>query len=94
MKKTFQELFFKKKEKIINPEPAPAQITTSKQMKRPQSAQSRQPVGVQGILPQNFHKRVVEIEIQLAIKGTQKPDEQYAKQVQELMGLYQVSCFF
>lgn len=62
-------------------------------MKRPQSAKSRQPVGVQGILPQNFHKHVVEIEIQLAIKGTQKPDEQYAKQVQELMGLYQVSFF-
>ena len=44
-----------------------------------------------GTLPENFHKRVVDMEIQLAIRGKQAADEAYAAQILELMGLYSVS---
>lgn len=44
-----------------------------------------------GTLPENFHKRVVDMEIQLAIRGRQAADEAYAAQILELMSLYSVS---
>lgn len=47
-----------------------------------------------GTLPENFHKRVVDMEIQLAIRGRQAADEAYAAQILELMSLYSAAIEF
>lgn len=41
-----------------------------------------------GTLPENFFQRVVDMEIQLEIRGKQTADEAYAAQILELMSLY------
>lgn len=43
-----------------------------------------------GVLPQNFHQRVIEMENAIECRKSNKADETYAAQILELMSLYSV----
>ena len=45
----------------------------------------------ESVLPSNFFEKVVGMENQLELRGTNNADETYAKQILELMSLYSVS---